>query len=460
MTKVKKKQKQIRIKQQVNEEMPVINPNAGGIDVGASEIWVSVPPDRDAEAIRRYGVFTCDLVGMADWLKVCGITSVAMESTGVYWIPVFQILQSRGIEVVLVNARYAKNVSGRKSDWLDCQWLRILHSFGLLAGSFQPAADIAVLRSYLRHRQMLIEYGAAHIEHMQKALTQMNLQLTNVVSDITGATGMRIIRSILAGERDPRRLAAMRDCRTKNDEETIAKALEGNYQPEHVFALQQAVELFDFYQQKLSACDNQIAVYLSSLESRIDTEVNPIPPPRAAKNKHRNAPGFDCRNEAYRISGVDLTQIPSISESAALTILSEIGIDMSPWKTEKHFASWLALCPNHKITGGKIFQRSTRKSSNRIHDLLCLCAQSLFNSKTALGAFSRRMRSRLGPEKAIVATAHKLALLIYRLLKFGKAYTDVGQEAYETQYKERSVHNLARKAKEFGFQLVALTMEG
>ncbi len=343
MTKGKKKQKQIRIKQQVSEDMPVINPNAGGIDVGASEMWVSVPPDRDAEAIRRYDVFTRDLLGMADWLKQCGITSVAMESTGVYWIPVFQILQSRGIEVVLVNAKYAKNVAGRKSDWLDCQWLRILHSFGLLAGSFQPAADIAVLRSYLRHRQMLIEYGAAHIEHMQKALTQMNLQLANVVSDITGATGMRIIRAILVGERDPRQLAAMRDWRTKNDEETIAKALEGNYQPEHVFALKQAVELFDFYQQQISACDKQIADYVRSLESRIDAEVNPIPPPRAAKNNHRNAPGFDCRNEAYRISGVDLTQIPSISESAALTILSEIGVDMGPWKTEKHFASWLTL---------------------------------------------------------------------------------------------------------------------
>ena len=457
MRKSKKTQKKIRIKQQVSEDMPAINPNAAGIDVGASEMWVSVPPDRDAEAIRRYDVFTRDLCEMADWLKQCGIKSVAMESTGVYWIPVFQILQSRGIEVLLVNAKYAKNVAGRKSDWLDCQWLRILHTFGLLAGSFQPAADIGVLRSYLRHRQMLIEYGAAHIEHMQKALTQMNLQLANVISDVTGVTGMRIIRAILNGERDPQRLAAMRDWRTKNDEETIAKSLEGHYQSEHVFALKQAVELFDFYQKQISACDEQIAGYLRRLESKIDTEVNPIPPPRAPKNSHRNAPGFDCRNEAYRISGVDLTQIPSISESAALTILSEIGIDMSPWTTEKHFASWLTVCPNHKITGGKIFQRSTRKSSNRMREVLCLCAQSLFNSRSALGAFSRRMRSRIGPERAIVATAHKLALLVYRLLKFGTAYADVGQDAYEKQYNERSVRNLARKAKEFGFQLVAVT---
>jgi transposase len=450
MTKGKKRQKPI----QVSEDMPVINHNAGGIDVGSAEIWVSVPGDRDPDPIRRYEMFTQDLCAMADWLKQCGVESVAMESTGVYWIPVFQILEQRGIQVELVNAKYAKNVAGRKSDWLDCQWLRILHTFGLLAGSFQPAAEIGVLRSYLRHRQMLIDYRAAHIQHMQKALTQMNLQLVNVVSDITGATGMRIIRAILKGERDPHRLAEMRDWRTKNDEQTIAKALEGNYQPEHLFALKQAVELFDFYQGQISACDQQIRDYLRSLESKIDTDQNPIKPARAKKNKRRNALGFDGRHEAYRISGVDLTQIDSINESAALTILSEIGIDISPWKTEKHFASWLTLCPNNKITGGRIFQRRTRKSSNRVRDVLCLCAQSLFNSQSALGAFSRRMRSRLGPEKAIVATAHKLALWIYRLLKFGKDYIDIGQEAYEQQYKQRAVRSLARRAKEFGFQLV------
>jgi transposase len=358
--------------------------------------------------------------------------------------------------VVLVNAKYAKNVAGRKSDWLDCQWLRILHTFGLLAGSFQPAADIATLRHYLRHRQMLIEYGAAHIQHMQKALTQMNLQLSNVVSDITGTTGLRIIRAILKGERDPQCLAAMRDWRTKNDEETIAKALEGNYQPEHVFALKQAVELFDFYQQQIAVCDQQIGDYLRSLESKVDTTIKPIQAARVKKKNQRNAPSFNCRHEAYRISGVDLTQIDGISESGALTILSEIGTDMSPWKTEKHFASWLTLCPNNKITGGRILQRRTRKASNRVRDVLCLCAQSLFNSRSALGAFSRRMRSRLGPQKAMVATAHKLALVIYRLLKFGKQYVDIGQDAYDQQYKQRAVRALACRAKEFGFQLSPL----
>jgi transposase len=453
MTQGRKKQKAI----QVNEDMPVINGNAAGIDVGSKEIWVSIPPNRDEEPIRRYETFTQDLYAMADWLKQRGIDSVAMESTGVYWIPLFEILERHGIQVVLVNARYAKNVSGRKSDWLDCQWLRMLHSFGLLPASFRPAAEIAVLRCYLRHRQMLIECAAAHIQHMQKALTQMNVQLANVVADITGTSGMRIIRAILNGERDTQRLAAMRDCRTKNDEATIAKALEGNYEAQHLFALKQAVELLDFYQQQRVTCDQEIARYLEGLESRIDVVEHPIQPARAQKKKRRNTPGFDCRSQAYRISGVDLTQIDSISESSALTILSEIGTDMSPWKTEKHFASWLTLCPNNKITGGRIIQRRTRKSSNRVHDVLCVCAQTLFNSRSALGAYARRLRSRLGTQKAIVATAHKLALLIYRLLRFGKNYVDIGQDAYEHQYKQRILRSLARKAKEFGFQLAPLT---
>jgi transposase len=302
---------------------------------------------------------------------------------------------------------------------------------------------------------MLIEYASAHIQHMQKALTQMNLQLANVVADITGDTGMRIIRAILGGERDPQRLAQMRDYRTKNDEATIAKALQGNYEPQHVFALKQAVELWDFYQQQRTTCDQEIAQYLHNLDSAVDVDSHPIPPPRAPK-KRRNSPGFNCRLETYRILGVDLTQIDGISESSALTILSEIGTDWSRWKTEKHFASWLTLCPNNKISGGRILQRRTRKSSNRVHDVLCVCAQTLFNSRSALGAFARRMRSRLGPQKAIVAIAHRLALWIYRLLRFGKTYVDIGQDAYEQQYQQRKLKTLTRQAKHFGFQLVAL----
>ena len=455
MSKRAKKQKPT----QVSEDMPVMNKNAAGIDVGAAESWVSVPPDRSPEPIRQFEMFTKDLNQMGEWLQKCGIQTVAMEATGVYWVAVCQILESHGIEVVLVNAKHAKNVSGRKSDYLDCQWLRILHTFGLLAGSFRLTDPMGVLRSYLRHRHKLIEYEAAHIQHMQKALTQMNLQLEHVISDITGVTGMRIIRAILEGERDPQQLAKLRDFRTKNDEATIAKALEGNYRDDQLFILKQAVELFDYYQRQLSACDHQIAAYMKTLESKADLKTNPLAEPRAKKKGRRNDLKFAGRQEAYRISGVDLTQIESISESAALTILSEIGVDMSPWKTEKHFASWLTVCPNNKITGGRVFQTRTRKSSNRVRDVLCLCAQSLFNSRSALGAYARRMRSRLGAEKAIVATAHKLALLIYRLLAFGKMYVDIGEDAYEKHYRERVVRNLARQAKQYGLTLAPIPVE-
>jgi transposase len=451
MTTGKKRQRWIEI----SDDMPRINQNAAGIDVGASEMWAAVPPSRDARPVQRFEAFTRDLYAMADWLKRCRIETVVMESTGVYWIPLYQILEERGFEVILVNARYARNVAGRKTDTLDCQWLQTCHTYGLLSGSFRPSGEICVLRSYMRQRQMLIEYAAGHVQHIQKALSQMNVQLRGVISDVMGATGMRIVRAIIGGERDPKQLARLRDTNTKNNEETIAKALEGDYRTEHVFCLKQAVEMFDFYQQQIAACDQQISEYLRTLESKIDTQVNPIKPARSKKTNRRNVPPFDSRHEAYRISGADLTRIDGIGESAALTILSEIGTDMSRWPTEKHFASWLTLCPNNKITGGKVFQRRTRKSANRVRDLLRVCSQSLFNSQTALGAFARRMRSRLGPEKAIVATAHKLALLIYRMLKFGKDYVDVGQDTYERQFKERAVKYLARRAKQLGFQLMA-----
>jgi len=437
---------------QWDDGLTQIRANAAGIDIGATEIWVDVGK-KAAEPVRRFQTFTADLNEMAEWLKACGIETAAMESTGVYWIPAFQILESKGIEVVLVNARHAKNVTGRKTDMLDCQWLRLLHSYGLLQASFRPAADIAVLRCYLRHRQMLIQYAAGHIQHMQKALTQMNLQLHHVISDITGLTGMRIIRAIAAGERDRKRLAAMRDVRTKATEETIAKALEGDYRTEHVFALKQSLELFDSYQHQIQACDKQIADHLSRLESKANPAEG-LKPARREKKKRRNQSSLNIRQEALRISGVDLTQIGGISESAALALIAEIGVDMSPWKTEKHFASWLALSPNNKISGGKILKRSTRKTANRARDILRLCSQSLMGSRSALGAFCRRMCTRLGKPKGIVATAHKLALLIYRAIKFGKAYVDIGQDRYEQQYKERTLKRLARKAKELGMQLI------
>ena len=428
-----------------------LRPNAGGIDIGASEVWVDVG-NKDAEPVRMFETFTADLNRMGDWLKSCGIQTVAMESTGVYWIPVCQILESKGIEVYLVNARQAKNVSGRKSDMLDCQWLGILHRYGLLPASFRPAQDIGVLRAYMRHRQMLIEYAAAHVQHMQKALTQMNLQLQHVISDITGWTGMKILRAIVAGERDRMRLAALRDARTKANEETIAKALEGDYRAEHLFALKQSLELFDTYQKQIASCHEQIEQHLKSLATKVDSAE--LQAARKVKKKRRNQPEFSIREQAFRISGVDLTQIHGIDETAALSLIAEIGVDMNAWKTEKHFSSWLALCPNNKISGGKILRRSTRKSANRAREILQLCAQSLLNSHSALGAYCRRMCGRLGKPKGIVAAAHKLAVLVYRMLKFGHHYTDIGQERYEQQYQQRLLKRLARKAHELGFQLV------
>ena len=433
------------------EGLPQIRANAAGMDIGAKEIWVDVG-NKDQEGVRKFGTFTADHHEMAEWLKRCGIDSVAMESTGVYWIAPFQILEAKGIEVVLVNANFAKNVQGRKSDMLDCQWIRVLHSYGLLPASFRPVAEIAVLRSYLRHRQMLIQYGAGHILHMQKALTQMNVQIHHVISDITGLTGMRIIRAIVEGKRDPLQLAALRDVRTKATEETIAKALTGDYRPEHVFALKQSLELFDSYQKQIEACDQQIAAHLGTLKTKADPA--DLKAARRQKKKRRNQSAFKIREEIFRISGADLTQIDGIRESAALALIAEIGVDMTPWKTEKQFAAWLALCPNHKKSGGKILKRSTRKTANRARDQLRVCAQGLINSKSALGAYCRRLCKRLGEAKGIVATAHKLALLIYRLLAFGRDYVDMGQEAYEKQFKERTLKRLAKKAKEFGMQLV------
>jgi transposase len=449
MRKSEKKKTPIRF----HEGLQQLRKDAGGMDIGSTEIWVDVGVGNDSEPVRRFETFTADLNRMAEWLMGCGIKTVVMESTGVYWIPACQILEDKGIEVLLVNPRYAKNVSGRKTDVLDCQWLRTLHCYGLLPASFRPAQEIASLRSYLRHRQMLIEYAAAHIQHMQKAMTQMNLQLHHVISDITGLTGMRIIRAIVAGERNGQKLAGMRHERTHADQATIEKALEGDYRTEHLFALKQSLAAFDHYQKQIAECDQQIAEHVRSLETKAESS-DGLKAARRPRRKQRNQMEFNVREEAFRISGVDLTQINGISESAALSLISEIGINMSPWKTEKHFAAWLSLCPNNKISGGRVLKSRTRKTANRARNILRLCAQSLLFSKSALGAFCRRICSRLGKPKGIIATAHKLALLIYRMLKCGSDFVDIGQEKYENQFKERALKSLARRAKDLGLQLV------
>jgi transposase len=362
-----------------------------------------------------------------------------MESTGIYWIPVFEILESRGLGVRLVNARHVKNVPGRKSDVLDCQWLQRLHSYGLLEGAFRPTEQVCTLRAYVRQRMNLVRYAASHIQHMQKALSQMNLQLANVVADIAGVTGMRIIKAILAGERDALVLARLRDARCKNDESTIARSLQGNFRPEHLFSLKQAVDLYEFYQSQIAECDRQILDQLAGFD---------------AADGSGKAPPDSLEEALVRISGVDLTRIDGINTNITLKIISEIGTDMSRWKTAKHFASWLGLCPGTKISGGKPLSTKSKRVVNRAATALRLAAQSLLRSKSALGAYLRRQRARLGAPKAITATAHKLARLVYSMLKHGSAYVDVGQKHYEERYRSRVIQNLKRKAQDLGYELV------
>jgi len=428
-----------------------INLNAAGIDVGGASHYVAVPEDRDDQPVREFAAFTGDLYRMADWLKACGIETVAMESTGVYWIPVFQVLEERGFEVKLVDARQLKRVPGRKSDVADCQWLQQLHTFGLLAGAFRPDNQVCVLRSYMRQRAMLASYASQHVQHMQKALVQMNLQLQLVIDDITGATGMRIIRAVLAGERDPHRLAALRDGRCKNSAATIAKALRGDWREEHLFALAQAVELVDAYQAKIAACDERIQAHLQTFADRSDGQsLPPGPPPRA----DRHDLSFDATAELYRLTGVDLTAVSGLQAHTVLKVLSETGLDMTKWPTSKQFGSWLGLAPNNRVSGGKVLSRRTLPSANRAAAALRVAAQALHHSKSALGAFLRRKAAQAGMPKAITATAYKLARIIYSMLTEGTAFVEHGQDYYERHYHARILKNLTRRATELGYSLV------
>ena len=433
-----------------------INPNAAGIDCGAEVHYVAVPADRDPAPVRAFKTFTADLHRLADWLLACGVTSVAMESTGVYWIPLFEILEARGLDGVLVNARHVKHVAARKSDVLDCQWLQELHSVGLLPGSFRPTADIVVLRAYLRHRETLVQSAATHIQRMQKALVQMNLQLTVVLSDITGVTGQRMVRDIVAGQTDPHALAQHRDARCQASEAEIIAALTGNYRPEHVFVLRQNLELFDMYQQQLAACDAAIEAHLATLAAQTPPPAAPLPAPRTkAKPKARdNAPRFDMRTPLHQLTGVDLTQIDALGPYSALRLLAEIGPDMSRWPTEKHFTSWLTLAPCNKISGGRLLSSKTMPSANRAAGILRLAALSLGRTQTALGAFYRRLAYRVGKAKAITATARKLAILVYRSLKDGLLYQDPGAAAYDAHHQERVLRRLRQRAAHLGFSLV------
>lgn len=429
--------------------LAITHPNAAGIDIGSASHYTAVPPDRDVNSVREFPGFTRDLDALADWLGDCGVDTVVMESTGVYWIPVFELLERRGFTVMLVNARHVKNVSGRKSDVLDCQWLQQLMTYGLLSGAFRPSDDVCVLRSFYRQRQKQLQAQGRQIQLMQKALVQMNIQLANVISDVAGATGQQILRAIVAGERDGHVLAAMRDKRIRASTEEIVKSLEGNWRAEHLFALKQALAGFDFIASQVAECDDNIAVQLDRMRAY---DAEPEQPRR--RGRPRNASKIDLRTRLFQLCGVDLTRIDGIDVTTAMAVVSEIGTDMSRFPTVGHFSSWLGLCPGTRITGGKVISSKTKRVANRAAQALRMAAASLRSSQSALGAYHRRMCSRMDKPKAITATAHKLARLIYTMLTKGEEYVDKGQEYFEERYRERTKFHLAKRAEAMGMKLV------
>jgi transposase len=451
------------------EPLRLTNAHAAGIDIHAAIHWVAVPPEQAPPPppnhpsnlpthVRSFGTCTDDLIRLADWLAQCGVTTIAMESTGIYWIALFELLESRGFEVFLVDPRQSRHAPGRpKSDVLDCQWLQRLHSYGLLSASFRPNEQVVVLRSYLRQRQMLIRYAGQHVQHMQKALEQMNVKLAEVVSDITGVTGMAIIRAILAGERDPQLLAQRRNQHCKRTQAEIARALQGNWRAEHLFALQQAVALQEFYRVQLRACDAQLQAHLGTFEDRSQGQPRPPRQQRRALQKRANDPAFEVGGALYRMAGVDLTVLEGIDETTALVLLGEIGPDVSRFPSVKHFTSWLGLCPQHQGSAGKIKSRRVRRGAHRAGRALRLAVQACHRAKHALGAFYRRIQARAGAPKAIVATARKLAERVYRLLKYGEEYVRQEMQAYEAAYRQRLVKGLARRAAELGYKLEPTT---
>ncbi|EAL59504.1 ISPpu9, transposase [Wolbachia endosymbiont of Drosophila ananassae] len=431
-------------------KLEIVNPNASGIDIGSAVHYVCVPEGRDKQRVQKFGCFTADLHNLARWLKKCKVTTVAMESTGVYWISLFQILESYEFEVKLVNARHVKNVPGRKSDVQDCQWLQQLHSYGLLRGSFRPDNQMCVLRSYVRQRKKLTESASTHVLRMQKALIQMNIQLHKVISNITGVTGMKIIEAIIEGEKNPEKLAEFRSSNIKNDKATIAKALTGDYREEHLFVLKQELELYNIYQEKIAECDENIENYYKTFETKFCGNK------QCSKIKNRstkNRPNFSIHEELHRVTGMDFTKVPGLDALSIQTIISETGINHNKWPTEKHFSSWLGLSPANKITGEKVFSTRTCRVINRAANAFRMAAHCVSRSNSGIGAYCRRLKKRLGAPKAITATARKLACIFYSMLKHGQEYVEKGIDYYEKLYKERVLKNLSKKASELGYVL-------
>jgi transposase len=443
------------------EDRPLLEANAAGIDIGAREIFVAVPPDRDEEPVRVFSTFTEDLEKMAKWLVDCGITTVAMESTGVYWIPVYDVVEQYGVKACLVDARGMKNVPGRRTDWHECQWIQFLHSVGLLRAAFRPDGDVCAVRSMMRHRTELVEMTSQHIQHMHKALTQMNVQIQHVISDLTGVTGLAIVDGIIAGKRDPAALAQLRDPHIKASEETIRKSLVGNWRAEHLFTLKQSRESYTHYQEQITVCDEQIEKMVVAFVARVDPAERPLPPDRKSKQRRRKKKNvnpetsFDLRTESYKLFGVDLTQIPGLM-AMVLMLFSEVGRDMTRWPTAGHFVSWLALCPDNDISGGRVLWRGMRRVHNRAGDLFRMAAYALHHDATPMGDYLRRMKSKLGPAGATTATAHKIAIIFYTMVKKQVEYDGTIWAERDAAREQRFEAKLKRQAQQLGYKLVPI----
>jgi transposase len=435
--------------------LDVVHPDAAGIDIGGSEHWVAISPERDEQPVRCFECFTADLERMAEWLLKRGVRSVAMQSTGVYWMPVFEILQQCGLQVYLVNARHTKNLPGRKSDIAECQWLLKLHTFGLLNNSFQPNDAVRAMRTLWRHRAGLVAQAGSAIQRMQKALIEMNIQLSNVLSDLSGVSGMAIVQAILGGEREPRRLAALADPQVKASKAVIAKSLQGNWREELLFVLSQEVESYRRCQEKMVACDQKLQEFLRGMESKVDLKTQPIGPRPKGKRVRGNAPKtFDLRTELYRLTGVDWSQVDGIDVQVAQTVIAEVGTGLESFPSEKHFANWLGLCPTNETSGGKVLTRRTPKVVNRAKVAFRQAASALLKSQSYLGAQYRRLRTRLGAPKAITAMARKLACLFYRLLTKGQQYVDKGAQYYESRHREQQIRSVLKRAHQLGLQVI------
>ena len=428
-------------------DQEVVFPNAAGIDVGASSHWVAVPKHLADEPVREFGVMTGDLNALADWLLACEVNTVALESTGVYWIPIYEVLEQRGLKVWLVDARQMKYVPGRKSDVQDCQWLQRLMSLGLLRAAWRPGDEVCVVRAVVRQRDVLLAEQGTWVQRMQKALVQMNIQLTEVLTDVMGMTGQAIIRDIVAGERDPFALVRHHNRRIKASKDDVTKALTGNWRDEHLFLLKQSLAIFDDLAKRVQECDAKIEALLAPLQ-RHAVKLKDSP-----KGKGKNNPTFDVRQAMANWAGVDLTRIDGLGVTVVMKLLSEIGTDLSRFATVKHFCSWLALCPGTKVSGGKVLSASTKRSANRARQALKMAAMSLSRSDSALGAFYRRLCSRMDKPRANTAVAHKLARMVYFMLTRGEEYVDQGRERYEELQRQRSIASLKRRAAALGFQV-------